>query len=160
MRAAPAEDLLSRIQYADLKTWLAGGILTKVDRMSMAHGLEVRTPFLDHPFVEWSATMPSSLKLRGPSGKFILKQAIRSRLPEHIVDRPKQGFSLPVTRWLRGPLHDRMRATLSGGPLADTGLFDMNFVRRAIEEHRSGRADHGRLPLVPAELRPVSGAGA
>ena len=143
MRAAPAEDLLSRIQYADLKTWLAGGILTKVDRMSMAHGLEVRTPFLDHPFVEWSATLPSSLKLRGPTGKLILKQAIRARLPEYIVDRPKQGFSLPVTRWLRGPLHDRLRSTLSGGPLADSGLFDLNFVRRAIEEHRSGRADHG-----------------
>jgi len=109
----------------------------------MAHGLEVRTPFLDHPFVEWSATLPRSFKLRGQTGKFILKQAIRSKLPEHIVDRPKQGFSLPVTRWLRGPLHDRMRAMLSGGPLADTGLFDMNFVRRAIEEHRSGRADHG-----------------
>jgi asparagine synthase (glutamine-hydrolysing) len=143
MCAAQAEDPLSRIQYADLKTWLAGGILTKVDRMSMAHGLEVRTPFLDHPFVEWSATLPSVLKLRGTTGKFILKQAARAKLPERIVDRPKQGFSLPVTRWLRGPLHERMRAILSGGMLADSGFFDMSFVRRAIDEHRAGRADHG-----------------
>lgn len=143
MTAAPAEDLLSRIQYADLKTWLAGGILTKVDRMSMAHGLEVRTPLLDHRFVEWSARLPASLKLRSGQGKFILKQAMRTRLPASIIDRRKQGFSLPASRWFRGPLHERLRARLTTGALPDCGLFDMSFVTRALSEHRSGRTDHG-----------------
>src|SRR6202030_1691851 len=83
--AAPTDDPLSRAQYADIKTYLPGDILTKVDRASMANSLEVRAPFLDHGFVEWSAAIPSDLKLHRGEGKYILKRALEDRLPPHIL---------------------------------------------------------------------------
>lgn len=141
--AAPADEFLSRIQYADLKTWLAGGMLTKVDRMSMANGLEVRVPLLDHPFVEWSATLPPALKLSRGEGKYILKKATEPTLPPSVIHRRKQGFSLPVSEWFRGPLKARLRTMLTQGQLPDSGLFDMTFVEDAISAHQSGRAEHG-----------------
>jgi asparagine synthase (glutamine-hydrolysing) len=142
MESAPTDHPLSRLQYADLKTYLAGDILTKVDRMSMAHSLEVRVPFLDHPFVEWSASLAADLKLHGGQGKHILKRAVGSRLPPEIVHRRKQGFSIPVARWFRGPLRDRVHRGLTEGPLADSGYFDMGFITHALAAHQSGVADH------------------
>ena len=101
---ADTDDPLALIQYLDLKTYLVGDINTKVDRASMAHSLEVREPLMDHPLVEWLATLPSSLKLRGSEGKYLLKKAMEPHLPHDILYRPKMGFAVPLARWFRGPL--------------------------------------------------------
>jgi asparagine synthase (glutamine-hydrolysing) len=143
--AAPTDDPLSRAQYADIKTYLPGDILTKVDRASMASSLEVRAPFLDHRFAEWSACLPSGLKLHDGKGKHVLKGALRPLLPPDILYRAKQGFSVPLAAWFRGPLRDRMRDELTGPRLRETGWFDGGHIAGAIEQHASGRRDHSQL---------------
>jgi asparagine synthase (glutamine-hydrolysing) len=142
---APTGDPLAWAQYLDLTTWLPGGILTKLDRASMAVGLEARCPLLDHRLVEWAGTLPASLKLRAGSGKWILKRAMDGRLPPAILARPKQGFVLPIARWFRGELHGRLRAALLGGALADSRFFDLSAIGRLIDRHRSGAADNARV---------------
>src|SRR5437016_1227909 len=119
---AGTDDPLGLVQYLDLKTYLIGDINTKVDRASMAHSLEVREPLMDHPLVEWLATLPSSLKLHGREGKWLLKKTMESRLPREILYRPKMGFAVPLARWFRGPLRGRLRDALLGERLASTGL--------------------------------------
>ncbi|MBK1727387.1 XrtA/PEP-CTERM system amidotransferase [Halorhodospira neutriphila] len=141
---APERDPVAFAQYLDLKTWLPGDILTKVDRASMAHALEVRVPLLDHQLVEWAATLPSSLKVRGGEGKYLLKRALEPRLPRGALYRRKQGFELPVAEWLRGPLRGRLRGAVLGERLADSGLFDPGCLRRLVDEHQAGRANHAR----------------
>ena len=106
---ANRDDPLALIQYLDLKTYLVGDINTKVDRASMAHSLEVREPLMDHPLVEWLATLPSSLKVRGQEGKYLLKKAMEPHLPREIMYRPKMGFAVPLASWFRGPLRERVR---------------------------------------------------
>ena len=101
---AETDDLLSRIQYVDIKTYLTDDILTKVDRASMAVSLEVRCPLLDHKVMELAASMPSSLKLRGRIGKYIFKKALESRLPTEIIYRNKMGFAVPLGEWFRTSL--------------------------------------------------------
>lgn len=138
----PTDDPLSTIQYLDFKTYLPGDILTKVDRASMAHALEVRVPLLDHKFVEWVASLPSSLKLHGTEGKYIFKKALEPALPHDILYRKKKGFSIPLAMWFRGPLRDRVRTSLTGQHMAETGIFDMQFIADIVEQHQSGRSDH------------------
>jgi asparagine synthase (glutamine-hydrolysing) len=140
-RKAPA-DPLSRVQYLDFKTYLPGDILTKVDRASMAHSLEVRVPFLDHPLIEWATRLPQQAKVRHGEGKWLLKRAMRPYLPEALLDRPKMGFAVPVSRWLRGPLRARVRGALLGPVLGDTDIFDMHQIRRILDEHQDGGRDH------------------
>jgi asparagine synthase (glutamine-hydrolysing) len=139
---APTDDPLSIFQYLDLKTYLPGDILTKVDRASMAHALEVRVPLLDHKFVEWVSGLPSSLKLRGNEGKYVFKKALQPYLPNDILYRPKMGFSIPLASWLRGPLRQRVRDALLGPTLADTGIFNMAFLKEMVDQHQSGRRDY------------------
>ncbi|HAT32731.1 MAG TPA: asparagine synthetase B [Janthinobacterium sp.] len=157
--ASPATDALSRIQYLDMKTYLPGDILTKVDRASMAHGLEVRVPLLDHRLVEWISGLPSELKLRGGVGKYIFKKALRPYLPDEILYRGKMGFSLPLAQWFRGPLRERLRQRLLGPTLAETGMFNQAFLRELLEQHQSGRRDHSAalwsLLMFEAFLRQV-----
>jgi asparagine synthase (glutamine-hydrolysing) len=141
---AGTDDALARAQYLDIKTWLPGGMLTKVDRASMANALEVRAPFLDHHLAEWAARLPTSLKIAGMEGKVILKRALRPYLPDAVLDRPKQGFSLPLAGWLRQQLQAAVARLGDNAGLAATGWFDMTVVRRLIAEHQSGRADHAR----------------
>ena len=143
--AAPTDDPLSRAQYADIKTYLPGDILTKVDRASMASSLEVRAPFLDHRFAEWSARLPAALKLHGGEGKHVLKRGLAPLLPQDILHRAKQGFSVPLAAWFRGPLRDRMRADLTGPRLRETGWFDDAHIAGAIDQHASGLRDHSQL---------------
>jgi len=143
--AAPTDDPLSRAQYADIKTYLPGDILTKVDRASMASSLEVRAPFLDHRFAEWSARLPAALKLHGGEGKHVLKRGLAPLLPQDILHRAKQGFSVPLAAWFRGPLRDRMRADLTGARLRETGWFDDAHIAGAIDQHASGLRDHSQL---------------
>ena len=156
---ADTEDPLALIQYIDMHTYLVGDINTKVDRASMAHSLEVREPLMDHEVVEWLATLPSSLKIRGGESKFLLKKAMEPLLPHDIMYRPKMGFAVPLARWLKGPLRQRVRATLIGGPLAETGWFDQGAIRLMIEQHESGVRDHNTplwtLLMFDAFLRNV-----
>ena len=139
---AGTDDPLALIQYLDTKTYLVGDINTKVDRTSMAHSLEVREPLMDHELVEWLATLPSSLKVRGQEGKFLFKKALEPMLPNDILYRPKMGFAVPLARWFRGPLQGRLRAAIQGERLADTGWFDPAYLNRLLNEHHSGARDH------------------
>ena len=141
-RTAPTDDPLSLIQYLDMKTWLPGDILTKVDRASMAHALEVRVPLLDHQLVEWISGLPSSLKLRGQEGKYIFKKALEPQLSHEILYRDKMGFSIPLASWFRGPLRQRVREALLGPIMADSAIFDMDFVTEMVEQHQSGGRDY------------------
>ncbi len=139
---AGTDDPLAMIQYLDYKTWLVGDINTKVDRASMAHSLEVREPLMDHKLVEWLATLPSSLKIKGQEGKWLLKKAYEPSLPNDILYRPKMGFSVPLAKWLRGPLRQRMEQAVFGPRLLATGYFNSGVLRRMVEQHSSGQRDH------------------
>jgi asparagine synthase (glutamine-hydrolysing) len=132
---------LSRVQYLDLKTYLPGDILTKVDRASMAHSLEVRVPILDYELVEWSASLPPETKLRGREGKYLFKQAMEPYLSRDLLYRPKMGFAVPLAAWFRGPLRDRVREAVTSPVLLDTGIFDERFLARMVDEHQSGLRD-------------------
>jgi asparagine synthase (glutamine-hydrolysing) len=140
--ACPAQDPLSQVQYLDLKTYLPGDILTKVDRASMAHGLEVRVPLLDHELVEWISGLPASLKLRGTEGKYIFKKALTPYLPEQLLYRKKMGFSVPLANWFRGPMRERLQQVLLGKTLSQTGMFNMTYVQHMLDQHQSGRRDY------------------
>jgi len=144
MSQAATDDPLARAQYVDIKTWLPGDILTKVDRTSMSVSLEVRAPLLDHRIAQFGLTLPSQLKIRGAQGKYILKKALQDDLPESVLYRPKQGFSVPLAAWFRGPLSGQVRQALTGARLRQCGLFDMDHLGRMSEEHESGRRDHAR----------------
>jgi len=141
-RKAQTDDPLALVQYLDLKTYLIGDINTKVDRASMAHSLEVREPLMDHPLVEWLATLPSSLKVRGQEGKWLLKKAMEQRLPNSVLYRPKMGFAVPLAQWFRGPLRSRVRDALLGERLAETGFFNRAYLRELLDQHQSGRRDY------------------
>ena len=156
---AETDDPLALIQYLDLKTYLVGDINTKVDRASMAHSLEVREPLMDHALVEWLATLPSSLKVRGQEGKFLLKKAMEPQLPADVLYRPKMGFSVPLARWFRGPLKQRVRDAVLGDRLASTGWFNAGYLRHLVEAHQSGASDYSAplwtLLMFEAFLRNV-----
>ncbi len=139
---AGTDDPLALIQYLDLKTYLVGDINTKVDRASMAHSLEVREPLMDHPLVEWLATLPADLKIRGNEGKWLFKKALEPQLPEAVLYRPKMGFAVPLARWFRGPLKARVREALLGSTLADTGLFNRRTLEHLVAAHDSGARDY------------------
>ena len=159
---AGTDDPLALIQYLDLHTYLVGDINTKVDRASMAHSLEVREPLMDHPLVEWLATLPSSLKVRGNEGKYLLKKASEPLLPADILYRPKMGFSVPLARWFRGPLRERVRSALFGDALAATGWFDRRVLTEIVEKHQSGQRDYSApiwtLLMFEAFLRRTQGS--
>ena len=139
---AQTDDPLALIQYLDLKTYLVGDINTKVDRASMAHSLEVREPLMDHPLVEWLATLPSNLKVKGNEGKFLLKKAMEPALSNDILYRPKMGFAVPLARWFRGPLRQRVRESVLGDRLLSTGWFNEGYLHHLVEAHQSGASDY------------------
>jgi asparagine synthase (glutamine-hydrolysing) len=158
---APTDDPLSVIQYLDMKTWLPGDILTKVDRASMAHALEVRVPLLDHQFVEWAAGVPSSFKLKGGEGKHIFKHALKPYLSDDILYRTKKGFSIPLAAWFRGPLRARVRESVLSPTLLDTGIFNETYLRHMLDQHQSGLKDYSvslwSVLMFEAFLRTSSG---
>lgn len=160
----PAQDALSRVQYLDMKTYLAGDVLTKVDRAGMAHSLEVRAPLLDHEFVEWVSGLPASMKLRRQEGKYIFKKSLEPYLPREVLYRNKMGFAVPLASWFRGPLREHLRTALLGNTLADTGIFNMAFIRKMLDQHQSGRRDYSApiwtLLMFEAFLRNVLGTNA
>ena len=139
---AGTDDPVALVQYLDLKTYLVGDINTKVDRASMAHSLEVREPLMDHPLVEWMASLPTSLKVRGQEGKHLLKRAMAPYLPDELMYRPKMGFSVPLERWFRGPLRQRLNDAVLGPRLAATGVFNAHYLKQIVDAHTSGRRDY------------------
>lgn len=137
-------DLLTRMLYTDLKTYLPGDILTKVDRMSMANSLEVRAPLLDYQIIEFAATLPSSLKIKGNRKKYILKKALAAHLPHGIVNRRKHGFTVPLDTWFRNDLCLLTERSLLNNP-AMADYFSMPELQRIYWDHRSLKANHGTL---------------
>lgn len=139
---AESDHHLERVQYVDFKSYLAGGILTKVDRASMACGLEVRVPILDHLFVEWAATLPPHQKLTRRQGKAIFKTALEPYLPREILYRPKMGFSIPLAEWLRGPWRDAAHRRLQAPAMAMSGMFEPTTIAMLLKQHDDGTRDH------------------
>jgi asparagine synthase (glutamine-hydrolysing) len=138
----PVEPWLNRVLYLDLKGYLGEGVLTKVDRASMACSLEVRVPLLDRRVVELAATLPPWLKLRRLTTKYALKRAMRGLLPRDIITRPKKGFGVPLGRWFRGELAPLLRDVCSPEAIRREGLFRPDVVERLLREHQEGRRDH------------------
>ncbi|MGJ8693934.1 MAG: XrtA/PEP-CTERM system amidotransferase [Thalassotalea sp.] len=135
-------DPLKEVQYLDYKTWVTGDINTKVDRASMAHGLEVRVPILDHKFVEWAFKMPSDKNLVGSEGKAVFKKALEPHVPNDNLYRKKMGFSIPLAQWLRGPLKEKMTNLLTSQAFTQTNIFKQEKINKLITEHVSGKNDH------------------
>jgi len=134
---------VNRFLWLDQRYYLADDILNKCDRMSMAHSLEVRPPFLDHRIVEFAASLPEDFKVRGKTLKFILRDLMRGKLPEAVLTRPKEGFDIPAHRWFRGPLKPLLNDTVSERAVKETGAFDWAAVERIKTEHQRRRASHG-----------------
>jgi asparagine synthase (glutamine-hydrolysing) len=128
--------------YADVTGYLADDILVKLDRMSMAVSLEGRVPFLDHEVVEYAMGIPAEWKTRGADTKWILKRAFRDLLPPAILRRGKEGFSMPMKNWLRGPLRPLLHELLDAGRMRDRGWFQPQEVARLVDEHLRGRENH------------------
>ena len=141
--AAAPRDFLTQLTIVDILSYLPGDILTKVDRMSMAHSLEARVPLLDHVVAEFALSLPPSVKFRDGVGKWVLRRAIADWLPASVFSRPKQGFDVPIRDWFRGPLSYRLDALLDEG----SSIYEWaepRAVRRIVTEHRIGRRDHAR----------------
>jgi asparagine synthase (glutamine-hydrolysing) len=132
-------DWMSAAQYCDLNTYLPLDILTKVDRMTMAHSIEARPPLLDHRLVEFAAKIPARFRLRESTTKYLLKQAMRGILPNEIIDRPKQGFAVPLARWFRGELSGFARDILLSDTCRQRGFLDVGYVERLLRLHQRGR---------------------
>lgn len=135
-------DGINQDLYIDLKTYLVDNILVKVDRMSMATSLEARVPLLDLKMVEFAFSLPSKLKLKGNTTKFFFKDAMRGILPDNIIDRRKEGFSIPIKNWLKTDLKDLMMEYLSEKRLKESGIFNINSVKEMISEHLNNRQNH------------------
>ena len=129
--------------WFDQKYFLPDDILMKVDRMSMAHAVEVRPPFLDHRIVEFAASLPASFKMRGSRQKFILKELMRGKLPDSVLQKKKTGLDIPSHEWLRGPLRPLMLDALKSGVAEHAGLFDEGAIDKCISDHLERRANLG-----------------
>jgi asparagine synthase (glutamine-hydrolysing) len=139
MRSSEALDALL---YLDSKTYLPGDILTKVDRMSMAVSLEARAPLLDHKLIEFVTRIPAALKMRGLETKYIFKRAVRDLLSAEILDRPKQGFGVPIQQWINDQLRERIHETLTEPRTRQRGYIDPRYITKLLDEHERGRRDH------------------
>jgi len=148
-----SDDWLSALQYADFHHYLPLDILTKVDRMSMAHSLEARVPLLDHVVVETSARIPSTMKLRDGKGKHVFKEAMKGILPATILERRKQGFAIPLDGWFRGRLDSFVRETLLSSTSLERGIFQASFLEKVIALNGRGRSFGSQLwTLISFEL--------
>jgi asparagine synthase (glutamine-hydrolysing) len=154
VESVESSDPLDRLLYLDSKTYLPGDILTKVDRMSMAVSLEARAPLLDHKLIEFVTTIPSSLKLANLETKYLLKRAVEDLIPNEILNRPKQGFGVPVQDWINQQLRSRLCETLTEPRTRERGYIDYHYVDVLLEEHERGRRDHsmGLWALLMLEL--------
>ncbi len=151
--ASKLRGLAEEMQYLDTLTYLPGDILAKVDRATMAVGLEARAPLLDHRVIQFAWSLPQAMKIRGGSLKWLLRQVAHRHVPMRLLDRPKAGFSLPVGDWLRGPLRDWAESRLDAKALIEGGLFEPEIIRQRWQEHLSGRRNwHAALwPILVFE---------
>jgi asparagine synthase (glutamine-hydrolysing) len=145
LHACQAREPLNQLLYCDMKLYLDGDILPKVDRASMANSLEVRVPLLNHTLVEYVAGLPHDLKLHRLTTKYILRRALRGRLPDAILRRGKKGFNMPVAKWLTGPLYPLAEEMFSEERLEREGFFEPTYVRGLLEDHLAGWHDHRKL---------------
>ena len=147
-----AQSLLDRLLYADIKTYLHE-LLMKQDQMSMAASVESRVPFLDHKLVEFTATLPERLKLRGWTTKYVLRQSMKGVLPEAILSRPKMGFPVPIGKWFRGQYRSVVDEYVLSDRTLSRGIFDREFVRGLVQRHQVGEDHSERLwALVNFEM--------
>lgn len=144
-RNANATSDLDRYLYVDTLSYLPEELLVKIDRSSMAHSLECRSPLLDHEFVEFAAKLPTKFKLNGSTKKFILKETFKEFFPENFLHRKKQGFSVPLSFWFRKDLKTYVYDTIRGTTLAELGCLDIDFVTTLVDEHMDGTRDHQEL---------------
>ena len=144
-RSCTAQSNLDKALYVDIKTYLADDILVKVDRMSMAHGLEVRSPLLDHKLLEFMARVPPSYKIRGRSQKVLLREVMRKRLPEQVTTREKHGFGMPLGRWLKQDLREMVEDLLFDQTAKERGLFNHDMVQGLWFTHLSGTRNYMHL---------------
>jgi asparagine synthase (glutamine-hydrolysing) len=142
--SVPNASPLNRMLYVDARVWLPDDLLNKADKMTMANGLELRVPFLDHKLVEFAAALPDASKLDGRNGKAILRQAMSGLLPEAILTRPKKGFPVPLAAWLRGPMRQFTRDHLLPTGSACSRYLDRGAVSQMVREHETGRADRSQ----------------
>lgn len=147
-----AGSYLDKTLYTDLHSYLPGDLLVKADRMAMAASIEARSPFLDHKVVEWSARVPDQFKVKGRSGKYLLKKAFADYLPENVRNHRKQGFGIPLGAWFRGPLHSWTKELLLGSESPLVEWFEKKTLSSLLEEHRAGRNDHGKRIYALAML--------
>ena len=137
-----SDEPLDRLLYIDSKTYLPGDILTKVDRMSMAVSLEARVPLLDHKVIDFVTRIPASMKLTGLETKHLFKRAVKDLVPEEILNRPKQGFGVPIQEWINQHLRDRLRDTLREPRTRQRGYVESAYLDVLLDEHERGRRDH------------------
>jgi asparagine synthase (glutamine-hydrolysing) len=137
-------DWLNQILALDFTTYMPGSVLTKVDRASMAHGLEVRPPLLDNQVVDWAFSLSSRYKLRGTQGKYLLKRAAQGSVPDEVIHRPKKGFAIPLARWLAGPLRPRLDALVASSPVWDLGVLDQPTFATWNREHHDHQRDRSK----------------
>jgi asparagine synthase (glutamine-hydrolysing) len=137
----PDSDFAARMSYLELKLRLPELLLMRVDKMTMATSVEARVPFLDHHLVEYAMGIPVELKIKGASGKHILKQALETVLPADLLYRPKRGFGAPIREWFRGASGERLGGLILNSGIRRRKLFDYAFIARLIEEHQSGKRD-------------------
>jgi asparagine synthase (glutamine-hydrolysing) len=130
---------LSNIQGLDIRNYLPLDILTKVDRMSMAHSIETRVPLLDHKLVEFALTIPPEMNLRHGTTKYVLKRAMKGILPDRIIHRPKQGFAVPLGYWFRGKLGSYVRELLLGERGRRRGFFNLSYIESLVARHERGQ---------------------
>jgi asparagine synthase (glutamine-hydrolysing) len=141
---AKAYDIIDRISYTDINTYLPEDLLVKMDIASMANSLEARSPFLDHKLLEFTSSIPSSWKLGyGFKTKYILKETFKDFLPKDIIKRHKQGFGLPIGKWLRYDLKDFVKEILYSEKFISRNLFNHKNIKILLEKHFSGKEDHG-----------------
>ncbi len=142
--SALAESFLDRTLFTDIHTYLPGDLLVKADRMSMAHSLESRSPFLDHKLAEWAARLPAKYKVRGLGGKVLLRETFAGDLPDMVNKRGKQGFGIPISAWCRGPLSGWFKEVLLNPPQPFKEWFNPDAILRLLKEHEQGKEDHGK----------------
>jgi asparagine synthase (glutamine-hydrolysing) len=137
-----AEHLVDKMLYTDLLTRMPDHLLSMVDRMTMAHSLESRSPLIDYKVVEYAASIPADLKLKGTNLKYLLKKVAARYLPQELIYRKKQGFSFPLGIWMRTELKDFLRTLFHQSRFVELGLFNANYMQKLLEEHLSGKVDH------------------
>ncbi|HMF40307.1 MAG TPA: asparagine synthase (glutamine-hydrolyzing) [Polyangia bacterium] len=142
LRRQPRADLLQQMSVVELSNRLPELLLMRVDKLSMAHSIEARAPFLDATLLAYGLSLPSALKIRGSKGKHVLKQALRGIVPDEVLDRPKQGFRVPLPEWLRGPLANWAKHEIFESPIAGRGFFNRSFVDEMWRRHLANVQDH------------------